>query len=111
MVRKTKVKSGEGDKAAALAHRRLGGGRDKKSTDSDPQGEPSVPKLIYEIVRHRGFWRTLHAGKFSPSYDNQEAAIAAAVSKAKQDVAEGRPALVRLKRTDGDERIVDLDEC
>ena len=41
-----------------------------------------LPMLEYEIVRYRGHWRVLHIGKHSAPYDNQGAAIAAAVSLA-----------------------------
>ena len=70
---------------------------------------PSLPILDYEVVRHRGHWRVLHIGKYSAPCDSQDAAIAAAVAQAKQSVAQGRLALVRLRRTDGDERLIDLD--
>jgi hypothetical protein len=76
------------------------------TTDLAP---PSLPTLEYEVVRHRGHWRVLHVGKHSTPYDSQDAAIAAAVAQAKQSVAQGRMALVRLKRTDGEERLIDLD--
>jgi hypothetical protein len=70
---------------------------------------PSLPALEFEVVRHRGHWRVLHIGKHSPPHDSQEAAIAAAVAQAKESIAQGRLALVRLKRTDGDDRLIDLD--
>lgn len=70
---------------------------------------PALPLLEYEVVRHRGHWRVLHIGKHSAPYDSQEAAIAAAVGRAKEWVTQGRLALVRLKRTDGEERLIDLD--
>ena len=71
--------------------------------------QPALPTLEYEVVRHRGHWRILHIGKHSIPLDSQDAAIAAAVHQAKQSIAQGRVALVRLKRTDGDERLIDLD--
>lgn len=70
---------------------------------------PSLPTLEYEVVRHRGHWRVLHIGKHSAPCDSQDAAIAAAVDQAKRSLAQGRLALVRLKRTDGEERLIDLD--
>jgi hypothetical protein len=69
----------------------------------------SLPMLEYEVVRYRGHWRVLHIGKHSAPCDSQDAAIAAAVAQARDSVAQGRLALVRLKRTDGDERLIDLD--
>jgi hypothetical protein len=70
---------------------------------------PSLPTLEYEVIRHRGHWRVLHVGKHSAPCDSQDAAIAAAVDQAKRSLAQGRQALVRLKRTDGGERLIDLD--
>jgi hypothetical protein len=77
--------------------------------DTKDSAQPALPTLEYEVVRHRGHWRILHIGKHSAPYDSQDAAIAAAVQQAKQTIAQGRMALVRLKRTDGDERLIDLD--
>ena len=77
--------------------------------DAKDLAPPSLPVLEYEVVRHRGHWRVLHIGKHSAPCDSQDAAIAAAVARAKQSVAEGRMALVRLIRTDGEERLIDLD--
>ena len=78
------------------------------TTDIKGSAPASLPMLEYEIVRHRGHWRVLHIGKHSAPYDSQDAAIAAALDQAKQSVAQGRLALVRLKRTDGEERLIDL---
>jgi hypothetical protein len=69
---------------------------------------PSRPMLEYEVVCHRGHWRVLHIGKHSTPCASQDAAIAAADAQEKESVAQGRLALVRLKRTDGDERLIDL---
>ena len=77
--------------------------------DAKDLAPPSLPVLEYEVVRHRGHWRVLHIGKHSAPCDSQDAAIAAAVAQAKESVAQGRLALVRLKRTDGEERLIDLD--
>jgi len=77
--------------------------------DAKDLAPPSLPVLEYEVVRYRGHWRVLHIGKRSAPCDSQDAAIAAAVAQAKESVAQGRLALVRLKRTDGDERLIDLD--
>ena len=78
-------------------------------TSNKDLAEPSLPTLEYEVVRHRGRWRVLHIGKHSAPCDSQDAAIAAAVEQAKRSLAEGRLAIVRLKRTDGEERLIDLD--
>jgi hypothetical protein len=77
--------------------------------DAKDSAPPSLPMLEYEVVRHRGHWRVLHIGKHSAPCDSQDSAIAAAVGQAKEAVAQGRLALVRLKRTDGYERLIDLD--
>jgi hypothetical protein len=77
--------------------------------DAIDSAPPSLPPLEYEVVRHRGHWRVLHRGKHSAPYASQDAAVATAVAQAKQSVAQGRLALVRLKRTDGEERLIDLD--
>jgi len=77
--------------------------------DAQDLAPHSLPMLEYEVVRHRGHWRVLHIGKHSAPHDSQDAAIAAAVAQAKQSVAQGRPALVRLRRTDGEERLIDFD--
>jgi hypothetical protein len=69
----------------------------------------SLPMLEYEVVRCRGHWRVLHIGKHSAPCDSQDPAIAAAVARAKESLAQGRLALVRLKRTDGEEHLIDLD--
>ena len=76
--------------------------------DAIDSAPPSLPALEYEVVRHRVHWRVLHIGKHSAPCDCQDAAIAVAVAQAKE-VALGRLALVRQKRTDGDERLIDFD--
>jgi hypothetical protein len=63
----------------------------------------------YDVVRHNGAWRVLHLGRYSAGYRDQQAAIAAAVEKAKGQVARGRSARVRLNRTDGQVWLADLD--
>ena len=60
-----------------------------------------LPALRFEIVRHRGYWRTLHNKKHSKPYPDQAAAIldAKAMARKKRDL--GHPVEVRLIRTDG----------
>lgn len=82
--------------------------RNMDTPDAGNLAAPFLPVLEYEVVRHRGHWRVLHIGKYSVPYNNQDDAIAAAVARAKQSVAQGRMALVRLIRTDGKERLIDL---
>jgi hypothetical protein len=55
----------------------------------------------YDVVRHNGAWRVLHLGRHSSGFLDQQAAIAAAIEKAKAQLARGRTARVRLNRTDG----------
>jgi hypothetical protein len=60
-----------------------------------------LPTMVYDVVRHRGSWRVLHVGRYSPPHPNQQAAIDAATRAATQDMANGRTVMVRLNRTDG----------
>ena len=62
----------------------------------------------YDVVRHNGAWRVLHLGRHSSGYDDQQAAVAAAIEKAKGQIARGRTARVRLNRTDGQVWLADL---
>jgi hypothetical protein len=63
----------------------------------------------YDVVRHNGAWRVQYLGRFSTGYLNQQDAISAAVEKAKAQMARGRPARVRLNRTDGQVWLADLE--
>jgi uncharacterized protein (DUF1778 family) len=63
----------------------------------------------YDVVRHNGAWRVLHLGRYSTGYRDQQAAISAAVEKAKGQLARGRTARVLLNRTDGQVWLADLD--
>lgn len=63
----------------------------------------------YDVVRHNGAWRVLHLGRYSTGYHDQQAAIAAAVEKAKAQMGRGRKARVRLNRTDGQVWLADLE--
>jgi hypothetical protein len=68
------------------------------------------PELrTYDVVRHNGAWRVLHLGRYSTGFPDQQAAIAAAVEKAKGQMARGRTARVRLNRTDGQVWLADLE--
>jgi hypothetical protein len=64
-------------------------------TESKP--EP----LVFEVVRHRGHWRTLHRKKYSKSYADQVAAVQAAKTLAREKRALGHTVEVRLCRADG----------
>jgi hypothetical protein len=57
--------------------------------------------LVFEIVRHRGHWRTLHARKHSTPFPDQAAAVMAAKKLARKKRALGHPVEVVLRRTDG----------
>ncbi len=63
----------------------------------------------YDVVRHNGAWRVLHLGRYSTGYNDQQAAVAAAIEKAKGQMARGRAARVRLNRTDGQVWLADLE--
>jgi len=63
----------------------------------------------YDVVRHNGAWRVLHLGRYSSGFLEQQAAIAAAIEKAKGQLARGRNARVRLNRTDGQVWLADLE--
>ena len=67
----------------------------------------ALPTLIYDIVRHRGHWRVLHAGRHSNPHADQQAATTAAILAARQGCTAGRTVLVRLNRTDG--QVLELD--
>ena len=69
-----------------------------------------LPELrTYDVVRHNGAWRVLHLGRYSSGFRDQQAAIAAAVEKAKGQMARGRTARVLLNRTDGQVWPADLE--
>ncbi|HKP23615.1 MAG TPA: hypothetical protein VJV39_07100 [Dongiaceae bacterium] len=68
------------------------------------------PELrTYDVVRHNGAWRVLHLGRYSTGHNDQQAAIVAAIEKAKGQMARGRTAQVRLNRTDGQVWLADLE--
>jgi len=69
-----------------------------------------LPELrTYDVVRHNGAWRVLHLGRYSTGYSDQQDAIAAAIEKAKGQLARGRTARVLLNRTDGQVWPADLE--
>ena len=64
--------------------------------------EVEVPhSLLFEVVRHRGHWRTLHRNRYSGPCDDQAAAIQAARRLARKKRDEGHDVDIRLRRTDG----------
>ncbi len=74
---------------------------------------PVAETFLFEVVRHRGHWRTLHGGKHSSPFADQAAAILAAKKLARRKGQEGYSVEVILRRTDGDSvaQTVDTDEC
>ena len=56
---------------------------------------------VFEVVRYRGHWRTLHGAKRSSPYADQAAAILAAKKLAKVKQDQGHAVKVILQRTDG----------
>ena len=79
----------------------------RQSRLSSTEKPPEV--RTYEVVRHNGAWRVLHLGRYSTGFLDQQAAVAAAVEKAKAQMARGRSARVRLNRTDGQVWLADLE--
>lgn len=69
--------------------------------------------LVFEIVRHRGHWRTLHGGKHSSPLSDQAAAVLAAKKLARRKRDLGHAVEVILRRTDGEcvVQSIDDDEC
>ena len=69
--------------------------------------------FVFEVVRHRGHWRTRHCAKHSAPFVDQSAAILAAkkLARSKRDL--GHTVEVILRRTDGDSVVqsIDGDEC
>ena len=63
--------------------------------------ESKPEPLVFEVVRHRGQWRTLHRKKYSKSYADQVAALEAAKTLAREKRALGHTVEVRLCRADG----------
>lgn len=85
-------------KMEALRQARLGGSASTRSP----------PSLVFEVVRHRGHWRTLHRNKHSTPFLDQAAAILAAKALARKKRDLGHAVEVRLVRNDG--QVVTLDQ-
>jgi hypothetical protein len=79
----------------------------RQSRLSSPAKSPEL--RTYDVVRHNGAWRVLHLGRYSAGFRDQQAAIAAAIEKAKGQLARGRSARVLLNRTDGQVWPADLE--
>lgn len=67
-------------------------------------------KLSFEIVRHRGHWRTRHAGRHSSPLADQAAAILAAKKLARKKRELGHQVEVILRRTDGESVLQSIDD-
>jgi hypothetical protein len=72
---------------------------------------PGAPELhVFEVVRYRGHWRTLHGAKRSAPFADQAAAILAAKKLAKLKRGQGHVVKVVLQRTDGNAVIQAIDD-
>ena len=76
-------------------------------------GKSGHETFVFEVVRYRGHWRTLHNGKRSTPFADQAAAILAAKKLARLKIGDGHVVQVILRRTDGESVIqsIDTDEC
>ena len=76
-------------------------------------GQSISATAVFEVVRYRGHWRTLHNGQRSTPFADQRAAILAAKKLARLKLGGGRSAEVILRRVDGESVIqtIDNDEC
>ena len=112
-MRRPKAKSMPLVGKALLESMPTAGGQSADSSRSRAAGKPDNPAFVFEVVRHRGHWRTLRTGKRSLPFPDQTAAILAAKKLARQKKAEGHSVAVILRRTDGDSVVqsVDTDEC
>jgi len=81
----------------------------QKRLAAETSDTPVPETRIYDVVRHNGAWRVLYLGRYSAGFDSQQGAIASAIEKAKSQITRGRPARVRLNRTDGQVWPVDLE--
>jgi hypothetical protein len=73
-------------------------------------GETPRASFVFEVVRLRGRWRTLHGNKHSAAYPDQAAAILAAKKLAIAKRNDGYDVKVVLQRTDGDAVIQAIDD-
>jgi hypothetical protein len=65
------------------------------------EGPSTQHPLVFEVVRYRGHWRTLHRDRYSSPFPDQAAAIAAAKASARKKRDLGHAVEVLLRRTDG----------
>jgi len=72
--------------------------------------QAAAAHLVFAIVRHRGYWRTLHAKKHSSAFPGQEAAITVTKKLAKTKRDQGYTVEVVLRRTDGNNVMQQIDQ-
>jgi inosine-uridine nucleoside N-ribohydrolase len=65
------------------------------------EGPSAAHPLVFEVVRYRGHWRTLHRDRYSSPYPDQAAAVHAAKTAARKKRDLGHAVEVLLRRTDG----------
>jgi predicted DNA-binding WGR domain protein len=82
--------------------------RKRRLEDDGSNRPPSV--FVFEVVRHRGHWRTLHRNKHSTPFPDQAAAVLAAKELARKKRDQGHDVEVRLVRTDGQVVVQPVDE-
>ena len=71
----------------------------------------TVPiSFVFEVVRHRGHWRTFHCNKHSSGFPDQAVAVAAAKKLAIAKRKQGHDVKVILRRTDGNEVTQTIDD-
>ena len=73
-------------------------------------GEIPPTTFVFEVVRFRGHWRTLHRKKHSSAYPDQMAALMAAKKLARAKRKDGQDVKVVLRRTDGNAVIQGIDD-
>jgi hypothetical protein len=87
------------EKIGALRQTRLAAASDTHPTS-----------LVFEVVRFRGHWRTLHRNKHSAAFPDQASAVTAAKKLAIAKRKEGHEVKVVLQRTDGNAVIQSIDD-
>lgn len=73
-------------------------------------GDTSRTPLVFEVVRFRGHWRTLHRNKHSSAFPDQASAVMAAKKLAIAKRRDGHEVKVVLQRTDGNAVIQSIDD-
>ena len=97
----------ERERMFAEQARKLATLREARLTDVGP-GAPELH--VFEVVRYRGHWRTLHGTIRSSPFADQATAILAAKKLAKLKRDQGHAVKVVLQRTDGNAVIQAIDD-